>query len=120
MLCCHSFVAGSDGNIYAGRGWHWQGAHTLGHNSRGYGVSFIGDYTASLPSQHSMELVRDQLASCAVGGGQLVANFTLQGHRQVVDTSCPGDALYNEIRGWEHFGVCVNKYYSTSKSDIWV
>lgn len=53
-----------------------------------------------------MRLVRDQLASCAVGGGRLEASFTLQGHRQVVNTSCPGDALYNEIRGWEHFGVC--------------
>nr|AXG64252.1 peptidoglycan recognition protein 2 [Oplegnathus fasciatus] len=100
----YSFVAGSDGYIYEGRGWHWRGAHTLGHNSIGYGVSFIGDYTTSLPSQHSMGLVRDQLASCAVGGGRLVANFTVQGHRQVVNTSCPGDALYNEIRSWEHFG----------------
>lgn len=100
----YSFVAGSDGYIYEGRGWLWRGAHTLGHNSIGYGVSFIGDYVTRLPSQHSMGLVRDQLASCAVGGGRLVANFTLQGHRQVVNTSCPGDALYNEIRGWEHFG----------------
>ncbi|XP_040918383.1 peptidoglycan recognition protein 6 [Toxotes jaculatrix] len=100
----YSFVAGSDGYIYEGRGWHWRGAHTLGHNSIGYGVSFIGDYVTSLPSQHSMGLVRDQLASCAVGGGRLVANFTLQGHRQVVNTSCPGDALYKEITSWEHFG----------------
>ncbi|XP_035036636.2 peptidoglycan recognition protein 6 isoform X2 [Hippoglossus stenolepis] len=68
------------------------------------GVSFIGDYASSLPSQHSMGLVRDQLASCAVGGGRLKANFTLQGHRQVVNTSCPGDAFYKEITSWEHFG----------------
>ncbi|XP_035511473.1 peptidoglycan recognition protein 6 [Morone saxatilis] len=100
----YSFVAGSDGYIYEGRGWHWRGAHTLGHNSIGYGVSFIGDYMTTLPSQHSMGLVRDKLATCAVSGGRLVANFTLQGHRQVVNTSCPGDALYNEIRGWKHFG----------------
>ncbi|XP_041673376.1 peptidoglycan recognition protein 6 [Cheilinus undulatus] len=100
----YSFVAGSDGYIYEGRGWLWQGAHTLGHNSVGYGVSFIGDYTSSLPSQHSMGLVRDRLASCAVIGERLKVDFTLQGHRQVVDTSCPGDTLYEEIRGWAHFG----------------
>ncbi|AWP18468.1 putative N-acetylmuramoyl-L-alanine amidase [Scophthalmus maximus] len=100
----YSFVAGSDGYLYEGRGWHRRGAHTLGHNSIGFGVSFIGDYAASLPSQHAMGLVRDRLASCAVGGGRLVARFTVQGHRQVVNTSCPGDALYNEMRGWEHFG----------------
>ncbi|XP_037545362.1 peptidoglycan recognition protein 6 [Nematolebias whitei] len=104
----YSFVAGSDGFIYEGRGWHWQGAHTLGHNSKGYGVSFVGDYSARLPSQHSMERVRDQLASCAVGGGRLVPSFTVQGHRQVVNTACPGEALYQEIQGWEHFGEVKN------------
>ncbi|XP_056143412.1 peptidoglycan recognition protein 6 [Lampris incognitus] len=100
----YSFVAGSDGNIYEGRGWHWRGAHTYGHNSKGYGVAFIGDYSTQLPSNHSMELVRDCLASCAVGGGRLTSNFILQGHRQVVNTACPGDALYKEITGWKHFG----------------
>lgn len=104
----YSFVAGSDGHIYEGRGWHWRGAHTLAHNSKGFGVSFIGDYMTRLPSQHAMGLVRDQLASCAVGGGRLEANFIVHGHRQVVNTACPGDALYNEIRGWERFGE-VNK-----------
>ncbi|XP_072299750.1 peptidoglycan recognition protein 6 isoform X2 [Eucyclogobius newberryi] len=101
----YSFVAGSDGYIYEGRGWHWQGAHTLGHNSIGYGVSFIGDYSRALPSADSMELVRDKLASCAVRGGRLVDQFVLQGHRQVVaGTACPGDTFYSEIQTWEHFG----------------
>ncbi|KAG7459305.1 hypothetical protein MATL_G00209290 [Megalops atlanticus] len=99
----YSFVVGSDGYIYEGRGWKWRGAHTKGHNSRGYGISFIGDYTANLPARHALELVRDQLAVCAVGGGQMTANFTMHGHRQLVNTSCPGDALYSEIQGWEHF-----------------
>ncbi|XP_017272192.1 N-acetylmuramoyl-L-alanine amidase [Kryptolebias marmoratus] len=99
----YSFVAGSDGHIYEGRGWHQQGAHTLGHNSKGYGVSFIGDYSARLPSQHSMGLVREQLASCAVGGGRLAPSFAVQGHRDVVNTACPGDAFYEEIKGWERF-----------------
>ncbi|XP_028841921.1 peptidoglycan recognition protein 6 [Denticeps clupeoides] len=99
----YSFVAGSDGYIYEGRGWHWQGAHTLGQNAKGYGVSFIGNYMASLPSRHSQELVRDQLTKCAVSAGRLVPNYIVHGHRQLVTTSCPGDAFYSEIRTWEHF-----------------
>ncbi|XP_054890974.1 peptidoglycan recognition protein 6 [Poeciliopsis prolifica] len=100
----YSFVAGSDGFIYEGRGWNIQGAHTFGQNSRGYGVSFIGDYQTNLPSQHAMSLVRDQLATCAVDRGGLVSSYTLQGHRDVVNTTCPGDAFYKEISGWKHFG----------------
>ncbi|XP_013987022.1 N-acetylmuramoyl-L-alanine amidase [Salmo salar] len=108
----YSFVVGSDGYIYEGRGWHHLGTHTRGQNSYGYGVAFIGNYSSSLPSRHALDLVRQHLAKCAVDGGRLQANFTLHGHRQLVDTSCPGDALYSEIRGWEHFGET-----SSSKKD---
>uniref|UniRef100_A0A3Q1EC46 Peptidoglycan recognition protein family domain-containing protein n=1 Tax=Acanthochromis polyacanthus TaxID=80966 RepID=A0A3Q1EC46_9TELE len=102
----YSFVVGSDGNIYEGRGWDWVGAHTYGYNSVGYGVSFIGDYSYRLPSQESMRLVRDQLASCAVSNGDLRSDYILQGHRQAADTTCPGDAFYAEIQSWPHFEVC--------------
>uniref|UniRef100_A0A8P4G1N3 N-acetylmuramoyl-L-alanine amidase n=1 Tax=Dicentrarchus labrax TaxID=13489 RepID=A0A8P4G1N3_DICLA len=100
----YSFVVGSDGYIYEGRGWNHLGTHTRGHNDIGYGVSIIGNYTATLPSRHSMDLLRHRLVQCAVNGGALAANFTIHGHRQVVNyTSCPGDAFFSEIRSWEHF-----------------
>ncbi|XP_008412532.1 N-acetylmuramoyl-L-alanine amidase-like [Poecilia reticulata] len=100
----YSFVVGSDGYIYEGRGWNHVGRHTRGHNALGYGVSIIGNYTAALPSRHAMDLLRNHLALCAVNGGGLTGNYTIQGHRQVVNyTACPGDALFSEIRSWEHF-----------------
>ncbi|CAN9505955.1 unnamed protein product [Ophioblennius macclurei] len=99
----YSFVAGSDGNIYEGRGWSWQGAHTYGYNAVGLGVSFIGDYTATPPTEHAMALVREGLASCAVARGALRADYILKGHRQMGSTSCPGDTFYREIQGWDHY-----------------
>uniref|UniRef100_UPI0037E97DBE N-acetylmuramoyl-L-alanine amidase-like n=1 Tax=Semicossyphus pulcher TaxID=241346 RepID=UPI0037E97DBE len=100
----YSFVVGSDGYVYEGNGWNLLGTHTRGRNSMGYGVSIIGNYTATLPSRHAMDLVRHRLVRCAVDGGRLAANFTIEGHRQVVNyTTCPGDALFSELRSWEHF-----------------
>lgn len=100
----YSFVVGSDGYVYEGVGWTFVGRHTRGQNSVGFGVSIIGNYTAVLPSRHSMELVRRRLAQCAVDGGRLVADFTIKGHRQMVNyTTCPGNALFSEISRWEHF-----------------
>ncbi|XP_029992795.1 N-acetylmuramoyl-L-alanine amidase-like [Sphaeramia orbicularis] len=100
----YSFVVGSDGYVYEGRGWNLLGTHTRGHNDVGYGVSIIGNYTSTLPSHYSMDLLRHRLVQCAVDGGRLVSNFTIHGHRQVVNyTSCPGDAFFSEIRSWEHF-----------------
>ncbi|KAF3852294.1 hypothetical protein F7725_005649 [Dissostichus mawsoni] len=68
-------VVGSDGYVYEGRGWNYLGTHTRGHNSIGYGVSIIGNYTAALPSHHAMDLLRHRLVQCAVDGGGLAANF---------------------------------------------
>ncbi|KAG7486042.1 N-acetylmuramoyl-L-alanine amidase-like [Solea senegalensis] len=99
----YSFVVGSDGYIYEGRGWRHLGTHTRGHNSIGYGVSIIGNYTATLPSSHAMDLLRYRLTKCAVDGGRLAANFTIHGHRQVVNTTCPGDVFFSEIKSWEHY-----------------
>ncbi|XP_040270649.1 N-acetylmuramoyl-L-alanine amidase isoform X1 [Bufo bufo] len=98
----YSFVVGSDGYLYEGRGWHWVGAHTKGYNSVGYGISFIGDFTSSVPDTRILKLVKDFL-KWAVRSGYIVPNYTIQGHRQVGNTTCPGDALFQEITSWEHF-----------------
>ncbi|KAM3624327.1 uncharacterized protein V6R79_022123 [Siganus canaliculatus] len=101
----YSFVVGSDGYVYEGRGWNHLGTHTRGHNHLGHGVSIIGNYVDRLPSLHAMNLLRHRLVRCGVNGGKLVANFTIHGHRQVVNyTTCPGEAFFSEIRSWEHFG----------------
>lgn len=99
----YSFVVGSDGYIYEGRGWMWAGAHTKGRNSVGYGVAFIGSYSTHLPYHYDMELVRHHLVKCGVSNGFLQENYTILGHRQVVATGCPGDSLYSEITTWEHY-----------------
>ncbi|KAL8164610.1 UNVERIFIED_CONTAM: hypothetical protein K2H54_054362 [Gekko kuhli] len=99
----YSFVVGGDGYIYQGRGWQWVGAHTLGHNRKGYGVSFIGDYMKALPEPFALELVKGNFVRCAVRGSRLEANYTIYGHRQVVPTLCPGDRLFQEIKTWKGF-----------------
>uniref|UniRef100_A0A2K5C3I4 Peptidoglycan recognition protein 2 n=1 Tax=Aotus nancymaae TaxID=37293 RepID=A0A2K5C3I4_AOTNA len=99
----YSFVVGSDGYVYEGRGWYWVGAHTLGHNSRGFGVAIVGNYTAALPTEAALRTVRDTLPSCAVRAGLLRPDYALLGHRQLVRTDCPGDALFDQLRTWPHF-----------------
>uniref|UniRef100_A0A8C3WFH5 Peptidoglycan recognition protein 2 n=1 Tax=Catagonus wagneri TaxID=51154 RepID=A0A8C3WFH5_9CETA len=105
----YSFVVGSDGYVYEGRGWHWVGAHTRGHNSRGFGVALIGNYTAELPSEAALRTVRDELPHCAVRAGLLRPDYALLGHRQLVRTDCPGDALFNLLRTWPRFDTNVKR-----------
>ncbi|XP_065715332.1 N-acetylmuramoyl-L-alanine amidase [Patagioenas fasciata] len=99
----YSFVVGSDGYVYQGRGWHWVGAHTKGYNSRGYGVGYIGDFSAAPPDADTIALVRDELLPCAVRAGRLRHNYTVRGHRQMGHTDCPGESLFREIETWRGF-----------------
>lgn len=96
-------MVGSDGYVYEGRGWHWVGAHTRGHNSRGFGVAFVGNYTGSLPSEAALNTVREVLPSCAMRAGFLQPDYKLLGHRQLVHSDCPGNALFDLLSTWPHF-----------------
>ncbi|NXW37237.1 PGRP2 amidase, partial [Phaetusa simplex] len=99
----YSFMVGSDGYLYQGRGWHWVGAHTKGYNSKGYGVGYVGDFSATLPDPDTIALVRDELLPCAIRTGRLHHNYTLRGHRQLGHTDCPGNSLFHEIKTWHGF-----------------
>uniref|UniRef100_H0W5Q4 Peptidoglycan recognition protein 2 n=1 Tax=Cavia porcellus TaxID=10141 RepID=H0W5Q4_CAVPO len=100
----YSFVVGSDGYVYEGRGWHWVGAHTFGYNSHGFGVAIVGDFSKTLPSKEVLRTVSHVLPSCAVRAGLLRGDYGVLGHRQLVRTTeCPGDALFLQLRTWPHF-----------------
>ncbi|NXN94843.1 PGRP2 amidase, partial [Rhinopomastus cyanomelas] len=99
----YSFVVGSDGYLYEGRGWHWVGAHTKGYNTRGYGLAFVGNFTATKPDPDTLRLLRDHFLPCAIAASYLHPNYTLWGHRQLGATQCPGDALFQEISSWRGF-----------------
>lgn len=35
--------------------------------------------------------------------GMIVPDYTMYGHKQVRNTECPGNRLYEEISKWPHF-----------------
>ena len=55
----YSFVIGGDGNVYEGAGWNKLGTHTKGLNSRGYGISFIGDFMRRNPTARAQQAFHD-------------------------------------------------------------
>uniref|UniRef100_A0A8C5IDK3 Uncharacterized protein n=1 Tax=Junco hyemalis TaxID=40217 RepID=A0A8C5IDK3_JUNHY len=69
-----SFVVGSDGYLYEGRGWHWVSAHTKDYNTKGFSTGIFQDF---LP------------------------DFILCG--QLSPINCPGNTLFQEIQSWPSF-----------------
>ncbi|RVE47454.1 hypothetical protein evm_007865 [Chilo suppressalis] len=98
----YNYAVGGDGAAYEGRGWDILGAHALHFNSVSIGICIIGDWRSELPPKQQLETAKALIAA-GVKLGRISSEYKLVGHRQVRDTECPGDALYNEIKKWDHY-----------------
>ncbi|XP_075154919.1 peptidoglycan-recognition protein LE-like isoform X2 [Haematobia irritans] len=98
----YNFLIGCDGNVYEGRGWGVEGAHTFKYNKNSIGVSFIGCFMRKLPTPRALEACKN-LLKLGVEEGHLTPNFKILGHRQCTSTQSPGGMLFDEIKTWDHF-----------------
>ena len=60
----YNFLIGGDGRVYEGRGWPYQGGHTLCYNDIAVAMSYIGYFNDKLPTPAALQAGRDMLA-CA-------------------------------------------------------
>lgn len=95
----YNFLVDVQGRIYEGRGWLTVGAHAPDHNSSGIGVCMIGrDGDATPAAKRSIRALYDEAVRRK---GHTLRQL---GHRDVYNTSCPGDQLWN----WVHDGMPVD------------
>ncbi|XP_076072397.1 peptidoglycan-recognition protein SC2-like [Mytilus galloprovincialis] len=98
----YSFLVGDDGKIYEGRGWGRVGSHTKGYNSKGFGISFIGNFMTLEPNTVALNAAK-ALIQCGINNGKISTSYYLYGHRDTKATKCPGDKLYDMIKLWPHY-----------------
>lgn len=84
------------GNVLEGCGLGFVGAHTKNRNSSGWGVCFLMDGRFEQPTIAAIDAYYGWVRE-AVAKGFLSTNFAARGHRDVVDTTCPGDILYERL-----------------------
>ncbi|CAD1474525.1 unnamed protein product [Heterotrigona itama] len=93
----YNFIIGEDGNVYEGRGWNDVGAHAPGYNSQSIGICIIGDFSNFLPDEAALKAV-NALINYGVSIGKISENYRVLGHRQAVNTLCPGTELYKYVQ----------------------
>ncbi|XP_016840293.1 peptidoglycan recognition protein isoform X1 [Nasonia vitripennis] len=98
----YNFLVGGDGNIYEGRGWDIQGAHTYFYNHKSIGISFIGTFTNAKPTAAQLYAAH-KLLRHGLQTGKLTEDYKLLGHRQCSTTESPGEQLYKIIQTWKHW-----------------
>ncbi len=94
----YNYLVSRDGRVWRGRGAQTIGAHVENNNTGNVGVSFIGTYTSTAPTETQMCNAAKLLRRLHEDFGGIALNRTdVKGHRQLGSTSCPGTALYNRI-----------------------
>lgn len=73
------------------------GAHATGWNSTRFGISVIGDFQSAAPTAAANEMVSQVLAWKLAHHGVAAGSGTIHGHRDVGQTSCPGQYLYARL-----------------------
>ena len=93
----YHFVIRKDGAIELGRPMDTIGAHAYGYNSHSIGIHVCGNFEIAEPTP-------EQIESCAILVGWRTEKYELEvdenhvvGHRDLMPTACPGEALYNQL-----------------------
>ncbi|HEY9014073.1 MAG TPA: peptidoglycan recognition family protein, partial [Gemmatimonadales bacterium] len=84
-----------DGEILEGCGLQ-RGAHTAQRNSTSFGICWIGNYEERAPKVQQLDATR-WLIHHLTEEGWLVPGADIFGHRQVYQTACPGQKLFDML-----------------------
>lgn len=103
----YNFLVGGDGAVYVGRAWDNQGAHTKGYNVKSICVAFIGTFTKEPPPQQQLRAAQKIIAE-GVKLKKLSKDYKLYGHRQLMASESPGEALYKIIKTWDHWSDTID------------
>jgi N-acetylmuramoyl-L-alanine amidase len=94
----YNYLVSRDGRVWRGRGPTTVGAHVSNSNTGNVGISFMGTYTSTAPTDTQMCQSAKLLRRLHEDFSGISLNRTdVKGHRQYGGTTCPGDALYNRI-----------------------
>jgi hypothetical protein len=94
----YNYLVSRDGRVWRGRGATTIGAHVSNSNTGNIGISFMGTYITTAPTETQMCQAAKLLRRLHEDFGGVSLNRTdVKGHRQFGGTSCPGDALMARI-----------------------
>ena len=61
----YNYVVGSDGRVYEGRGWGYEGSHAHGHNRDAVAICAIGNFQIKKPGRPMLQAIAN-LIDCAL------------------------------------------------------
>ena len=93
----YQFLVSRDGRLWEGRGATRLGAHVANANTGNVGISVMGDYTSTAPTENQLDRIAALVRGLHQQYGIAISSDRIKGHRNYGGTSCPGDALYAKL-----------------------
>ena len=93
----YHFVIHKDGTIEEGRPLKYQGAHSYKNNQFTVGICMTGNYNIGYPPLEQALAVQQLTAALCQKFDIEPADYTIFGHRDLNDTSCPGENFYPHL-----------------------
>lgn len=94
----YNYLVSRDGRVWRGRGAETIGAHVANANTGNVGISVMGTYTSTAPTENQMCQIAKLVRRLHEDFSGIALNRTdIKGHRQQGSTECPGNALYSRI-----------------------
>ena len=93
----YHYVIRKDGTIEIGRPVECIGAHAEGENSHTVGIHLSGNFEIGKPTDKQIESLANLVAWLAENYDIELSDDTIVGHRDLMATACPGEALYKKL-----------------------
>ncbi|SDR74771.1 LGFP repeat-containing protein [Brevibacterium sandarakinum] len=97
----YNVIADKYGRLWHARGGDIEkaviGAHVAGHNTGTFGISVLGSYDKKAPPKKTRDAVASAIAWKLSMDGVKASKSTVVAHRDLANTSCPGDAFYSKM-----------------------
>ena len=94
----YHYLIRKDGMIEQGRLPNMIGAHAFQHNKTSVGICVAGNFDIANPTKAQMASVKDlTFWLCRKYGINPDKRHVIVGHRELNDTSCPGENLYRRL-----------------------
>ena len=94
----YHYLIRKDGMIEQGRRPEMIGAHAYQHNKNSIGICLAGNFNIGDPTKAQLSSVKELVTwLCRKYNLNSMKDGVIVGHRDLNDTSCPGDNLYSEL-----------------------
>lgn len=80
-----------------------EGIHAKGYNKGYIGICLLGNFQIELPTDKQLNALKEELTTICDGYG--LSRNTIKGHRDVSNTLCPGEAIYEWLQKFKDYAI---------------